>query len=203
MLKRDFMKLILLGGIFGLGKKSAEAATWTEALPSASATNISAAINGAAVKTPIDADIIGICDSAASFSLKKLTFATLKSFLFSSPTLTGTTTATTVKATTVNATTFNGSLNGNVFGAAGNNIIATCNSNNSIASFAGESLSVRGNGAGAAAIAFHRPGVYAAFLGIDTDNKLKYGGWSAGAVAYPVFTKANCSLSGTTLTITI
>jgi hypothetical protein len=44
----------------------------------ANATSIPAIINAAAAKTtPVDADIVGIGDSAASFGLKKLTFANL------------------------------------------------------------------------------------------------------------------------------
>ena len=45
-------------------------------------------------------------------------------------------------------------------------------------------IEVQGPSAGAAKIAFHRPGYYAAYFGLDTDNSLKIGGWSMGAVAY-------------------
>lgn len=41
--------------------------------------------------------------------------------------------------------------------------------------------------AGAAVATFHRPGNFAAFFGIDTDNKWKVGGWSMGAVAYALY----------------
>jgi hypothetical protein len=41
-------------------------------------------------------------------------------------------------------------------------------------------------GPGGAFMAFLRGGVYGAYLGLDTDNVLKYGGWSAGANAYPI-----------------
>jgi hypothetical protein len=37
-----------------------------------------------------------------------------------------------------------------------------------------------------AAITFHRSGAFAAHLGIDTDNRLRYGGWSAGSPTRPV-----------------
>jgi hypothetical protein len=50
------------------------------------------------------------------------------------------------------------------------------------AAFAGANdttLSVRSNGPAAATMSFHRPGVFAANFGLDTDNQLKYGGWSA------------------------
>ncbi|CAO3406323.1 hypothetical protein [Azospirillum largimobile] len=45
--------------------------------------------------------------------------------------------------------------------------------------------------AGAAFISFHRPGNFAAHLGLDTDNKLKYGGWSLGQSAYEIFHSGN------------
>jgi hypothetical protein len=58
-------------------------------------------------------------------------------------------------------------------------------------------LSVRGTSTTAATMSFHRPGAYAANFGIDTDNVLKYGGWSAGTV-YPVYHGGNppTALSG-------
>jgi hypothetical protein len=53
-------------------------------------------------------------------------------------------------------------------------------------------IEVRSNGTTSAAIlTFHRPGAFAAYLGIDTDNRLKFGGWSAGAVSYPVMLHKN------------
>jgi hypothetical protein len=42
------------------------------------------------------------------------------------------------------------------------------------------------NSSGAAFMAFHRPGAFAGYFGIDTDNVLKVGGWSFGAVGYPI-----------------
>jgi hypothetical protein len=41
-------------------------------------------------------------------------------------------------------------------------------------------------GPGGAFMTFHRSGSYAAYFGLDVDNILKYGGWSAGANAYPI-----------------
>jgi hypothetical protein len=38
-----------------------------------------------------------------------------------------------------------------------------------------------GGGANASFMTFHRPGVYASYFGIDTDNNFAVGGWSAGA----------------------
>ena len=37
------------------------------------------------------------------------------------------------------------------------------------------------SGANAAFLAFHRPSLYAAYFGLDTDNQFAVGGWSAGA----------------------
>ena len=48
-------------------------------------------------------------------------------------------------------------------------------------------LEIQGNGTGAAALCFHRPGSYAAYFGLDTDNKWKVGGWSTGAASYELF----------------
>ena len=45
--------------------------------------------------------------------------------------------------------------------------------------------------AGAAVMTFHRPNNYASFFGIDTDNKWKVGGYSAGAVAYEIYHQGN------------
>jgi hypothetical protein len=52
-------------------------------------------------------------------------------------------------------------------------------------------IMVIGNGTGAAMMVFHRPGAYAAYLGLDTDNKWKVGGWSAGANAYEILHMGN------------
>lgn len=53
-------------------------------------------------------------------------------------------------------------------------------------------LEVRANtSAGAAYLAFHRPGQFATFLGFDIDNELKIGGWSMGAQAFRVWSERN------------
>jgi uncharacterized small protein (DUF1192 family) len=64
-------------------------------------------------------------------------------------------------------------------GTTGNSGIA--NSTGSLGS-----AEMKSNGPGAAMIAFHRPGYYAAYLGLDTDNRWKVGGWSMGADAFPL-----------------
>ena len=57
------------------------------------------------------------------------------------------------------------------------------------AGVAGPEVRSQGTGAtaGAAMMTFHRPSSYAAFLGLDTDNMWKVGGWSMGAVAYKLW----------------
>lgn len=52
-------------------------------------------------------------------------------------------------------------------------------------------LEVRNNSTGAAMMAFHRVGVSAGYLGLDTDNVLKWGGWTNGANAYTIFHSGN------------
>jgi hypothetical protein len=76
------------------------------------ATNVQAALNeldtdkevsinaSSAKATPVDADVLGILDSALSFVMKKITLANLKLFLFGSPNLTGVPTAPTAAAGT-------------------------------------------------------------------------------------------------------
>lgn len=47
-------------------------------------------------------------------------------------------------------------------------------------------------GAGDAAfLSFHRPGAFASYFGVDSDNKWKVGGWSAGAVAHELWHAGN------------
>lgn len=60
-------------------------------------------------------------------------------------------------------------------------------------SVSGFESSAQGNGgtAGAATIAFHRPGNFAVHFGLDTDNKIKVGGWSLGANAYAIYHENN------------
>jgi hypothetical protein len=66
-----------------------------------------------------------------------------------------------------------------VGGVTGNSAMATATGS------LGE-LETQGNGTGAAMMSFHRPGAFAAYIGIDTDNVWKVGGWSMGANAYKI-----------------
>lgn len=51
-------------------------------------------------------------------------------------------------------------------------------------------LEVRASGNTPAFMAFHRPGAWATYFGLDTDNQFKYGGWSAGG-PHTFWTTAN------------
>lgn len=53
------------------------------------------------------------------------------------------------------------------------------------------SYEVRTTGSNAAYMTFHRAGNYAVRFGLDTDNKLKVGGWSMGNAAYSVYHEGN------------
>lgn len=87
---------------------------------------------------------------------------------------------------------FVGNLTGNLNGGYGtfSGLITTklCNSAFNVSS--DNALSVRGDATYPAFINFHRAGAYAANFGIDTDNKLKFGGWSAGSV-YEIYHQGN------------
>lgn len=131
-------------------------------------------VHAAAAKaTPVDADELVLSDSAASWSLKKLTWANLKAALVSAfVSITGTQTITGLKRFTSNLTAIGQSAG------------------------AGTLLEVTSSGPGAAAIAFHRSGVFAAYIGIDTDNRLKIGGWSMGTNAYEIWHQGRVNAAG-------
>jgi len=59
---------------------------------------------------------------------------------------------------------------------------------------------ILGQGGSGSIISFHRPGAYAVNFGLDTDNVLKVGGWSMGAVAYPILHSNNYNSYAPTLT---
>ncbi|SDR37119.1 Phage tail-collar fibre protein [Pseudomonas grimontii] len=48
-----------------------------------------------------------------------------------------------------------------------------------------------GDAPSSAVMCFHRPGSYGVMFGLDTDNQLKLGGWSAGAVAHTIWHSGN------------
>lgn len=88
-----------------------------------------------------------------------------------------------------------GTMTGRIVSSAG---VATLNS--AMANNTGSlgELEIKNNGTGAAMIAFNRSGSFAAYLGIDTDNQLKIGGWSFGNNSYKVW-HANNDGSGSGL----
>lgn len=134
--------------------------------------NFAVMIHGATAKnTPVAADEFVMVDSEASWGLKKIDWTTLTTRIRDAMVdLTGTIWMTR-QVFAANAT-----------GSTGT--VAT-------ATNAGE-IEVRGNGTGGAAImTFHRPSQFAAYFGVDADNKWKVGGWSMGAVAYEIVHMGN------------
>lgn len=132
-------------------------------------------IHAAASKTtPVDADELPLVDSAASWGLKKLTWANLKAAIASIfMTISG------ASQTITGLKRFSSSLTG-INQATG----------------AGTMLEAFAGGTQAAAIAFHRNGVHASYFGVDTDNRLKWGGWSFGANAYEVWHHGRVNAAG-------
>jgi len=66
------------------------------------------------------------------------------------------------------------------------------------------SLEIGNNAGGAAKIAFHRQGAYAAYLGLDTDNVFKVGGWSMSGAAYSLITDTQSqTMSNKTVTTSV
>jgi hypothetical protein len=66
-------------------------------------------------------------------------------------------------------------------------LLTTAASTGTIAGSAGTSNALQVYGGGttnASYMSFHRPGAWAAHLGVDSDNQFKVGGWSMGANAY-------------------
>lgn len=52
------------------------------------------------------------------------------------------------------------------------------------------------NNAASAVVEFERGGQYGCFIGLDTDNKFKIGGWSMGNVAYEFYHQGNTVVDG-------
>lgn len=127
------------------------------------------AFHGAGAKaSPADADEFGFSDSAAGWSLKKMSWANLKTALASVFIgLTGTQQVNGLKRFTSNLTGI------------------------SHATGAGTMIEAFSTSSNAAGIALHRSGVFACYFGIDTDNQLKVGGWSMGNNAYRIWHEGN------------
>lgn len=94
-----------------------------------------------------------------------------------------------------NSNGFNGSVNGtatnsyNVTGTAGT--LGYCVASAGISYGGAGGPQIMGSTTNASMLTFHRAGAYAVNFGIDTDNILKIGGFSAGAASYPIYHAAN------------
>lgn len=77
---------------------------------------------------------------------------------------------------------------GGVTLATGNILYSTVPNNTAMGTTTGGqgAIEIYNNSTGASFLSFHRVGAYAAYLGVNTDNTLSYGGWSEGAIAYKV-----------------
>ena len=83
------------------------------------------------------------------------------------------------------------STNGDVSQRAGGRLIPKFASASAIANATGslgmvEIQGVTSDAGSAAFMTFHRPGAFAAYFGLDTDNTFKVGGWSMGANSYKI-----------------
>ena len=142
------------------------------------ASTISGQANSATItaSSTNSASQIVLRDSSGNFSAGTIT-ATL------SGNATTATTATNLSGGSVTATT--GSFSGR--------IVASASQSTALATSTGSLGGIEvygGSGANAAFMAFHRPGAYAVYFGLDGID-LKVGGWAMGAVAYTILTENN------------
>ena len=70
-------------------------------------------------------------------------------------------------------------------------MVSTATNTTTFTSANDTTLSVRGNTTAPATMSFHRSGAYAVNFGLDTDNKLKVGGWSLGTNKYAIYHEGN------------
>ncbi|WP_178083595.1 hypothetical protein [Pseudomonas sp. DY-1] len=87
-----------------------------------------------------------------------------------------------------------GTLTGNVF-APSTGVIGDSTSHKG-------TLQVFGNGTNGAFLVLHRNGIHASYFGVDTDNKLKWGGWSLGNNAYEIWHAQNTPKPSSTVDLT-
>ena len=141
--------------------------------------------------------------SAQIVDTKLATIATAGKVSNSATTATAANTANAIVARDASGNFTAGTMTGNVTGNAGTvtnglytNAVQNVTGaksfiagNSGMASATGglNTLEVYGTG-GAAMMTFHRPGAYAVYFGIDSDNVLKVGGWSLGNAAHRVVT---------------
>ena len=112
-------------------------------------------------------------------------------------------TATTAASTTNGLTTSNyssyalplsgGSMSGLIVGSP-TGVVAFTSANDN-GNFSVRSIS--SNASSPATMSFHRPGIYAINMGLDTDNVFKIGGWSAGIVSMALTGGGSMTLAGT------
>jgi hypothetical protein len=168
-------------------------------------TNLGGITHAATAKTSVaDADEFGGADSAASYSTKKWTWTTIKAaiksyldtFYLNASNLSSGTVADARLPTTMAGKTFSttvtvaggadGSTTGNFISQYGLTASTALKDLTGNPAFMAQSQGT-GATAGAAAMVFHRPNSFAAYFGLDTDNKWKVGGFSYGAFSYEVF----------------
>ena len=112
-------------------------------------------------------------------------------------------TATTAASTTNGLTTSNyssyalplsgGSMSGLIVGSPTGVVAFTSANDNGNFSV----RSIASNASSPATMSFHRPGIYAINMGLDTDNVFKIGGWSAGIVSMALTGAGSMTLAGT------
>lgn len=92
-----------------------------------------------------------------------------------------------------------GTLSGNVTTAANRaSLIVRSNANGIIGNATGSlgGLVVRGTGTGNAPFQTFLSDGFGSYFGVDTDNKLKWGGWSLGNIAYEIWHGGNTTVDG-------
>lgn len=92
-----------------------------------------------------------------------------------------------------------GTLTGNVTTAANRaSLIVRSNANGVIGNATGSlgGLVVRGTGTGNAPFQTFLSDGFGSYFGVDTDNKLKWGGWSLGNIAYEIWHGGNTTVDG-------
>lgn len=121
--------------------------------------------------TPVDADEIQLADSAASFVSVRATLTSFKAYLKTYlDTLYG--------ALAAAANTWSGRQI-----VVQNNTSGIANASGTLGAVEIQALTPF---TGGAFMTFHRPGIFAAYFGLDSDSVWKVGGWSMGANAYKI-----------------
>lgn len=113
-----------------------------------------------------------------------------------SPTLTGTgasgTWGISISGTAANASSISSAVGGTYTWTGANYFTSTGNTGPSV----GAGLQAYGDASNGAYMAFHRSGVYAVNMGLDTDNVFRIGGWSAAANRLQLDMSGNLQVGG-------